>query len=153
MTTHFKETESGDYELIVAPNEVPSVEMVLRISGKGYVLTNVEKNVPVFNKSLKKNELKDIYYFFRPNPEEEDEYIPEIDLVKECHGAEITVVLHFDKLESGNSTPEEYEEIIDAIGKALEEIGEYPDYDSGGRVNVTTEDPGKVSEILKIFGW
>ena len=74
-----------------------------------------------------------------------------INLTEECCGAECIVVIHFEKLLTGSR--EEKVDLRRAIDKALQEVGEAPDFTVVDRVAVETDDPGKLHTILKQFGW
>ena len=141
--------ENGEYELVLPSNEDPSPGYLLTLSREGYRLVDEATDVEFVDEDSGEVVRKDIYYFVNDKEKEQGE--PKADLVKECQGSEVTVTLHFDKLDTG--IMEEQVELREAITKALKEINEYPDFEVGGRVFVTTEDPGKVHTILQIFGW
>ena len=75
----------------------------------------------------------------------------DVDLVEECIGAECTVHLHFSKLEFG--TIWERAELIRNIKYAVKDVSDDVKFTSGDRVDIETEDPAMVREILKRFGW
>ena len=60
-------------------------------------------------------------------------------------GAEVTVHIQYDE----KILDDEYKEAVIAKSEELGFEGQWGDY---GYFNVTTEDPGKVKEILRIFG-
>jgi len=147
-----KKIETGEYELVLPSNEDPSPSYLLTLSREGYRLVNEVCDVEWDDEETGETVYKDIYYFVNDKEIDEDE-IANINLVKECNGSEVTVTLHFDKLSNPHTSIKEKTQLVEVIKDALAEIGEWPVFNSLGKVEVTTENPGKVHTILQKFGW
>lgn len=73
-----------------------------------------------------------------------------MNLRNECQEAKVIIRLHFDKLEFG--TEAEQAELQHDIEEAMNMIGELPEFEMFGYVEIETENPRKIKEILRVFG-